>query len=51
MKHAVRTGKLPDKPYIQRKMKELRLCGDSLIGRRASSVAGWLRWMVRLTEE
>ena len=48
---AVRTGKLPDKPYIQRKMKELRLCGDSLIGRRASSVAGWLRWMVRLTEE
>lgn len=42
---------MPDKPYIQRRMKELRLCGDSLIGRRASSVAGWLRWMLRLTEE
>ena len=48
---AVRTGTMPDKPYIQRRMKELRLCGDSLIGRRASSVAGWLRWMLRLTEE
>lgn len=48
---AVRMGRLPEKLYIQKRMKELRLCGDSLIGRRASSVAGWLRWLVRLTEQ
>lgn len=45
-----KTGKIPDKPYIQKRMRELQLCGDSLINRRASSVAGWLRWMVQLTE-
>ena len=41
----LRTGKVPGKRRICERMRELRLCGPSLIERRASSVAGWLRWM------
>ena len=41
----LRTGAVPEKRRICARMSELRLCGPSLIERRASSVAGWLRWM------
>ena len=46
----LRMGELPDKRTISRRMEELKLCSPSLIGRRASSVAGWLRWMMGLAE-
>lgn len=44
----LRTGQLPEKSRICRKMQELNVCGPSLIARRASSVAGWLRWIWNL---
>lgn len=44
----LRTGELPEKQRICGKMQELNVCGPNLILRRASSVAGWLRWMMGL---
>lgn len=46
----LRMKELPDKKYIMYKMKEQQVCGDSLISRRASSVQGWLRWMMQLVQ-
>lgn len=43
-------GSLPTKQRICQKMQELEVCGPNLITRRASSVAGWLRWMVDLSK-
>lgn len=43
-------GFLPGKQRICQKMQELEVCGPNLITRRASSVAGWLRWMVDLSK-
>lgn len=45
----LRTGQPPDRRYIAGRMRERGLCGESLAERRASSVAGWLRWMRGLT--
>lgn len=42
------TGELPDKHYAAGRMRALGLCGENLIGRRSSSVVGWLRWMAGL---
>lgn len=47
----LRTGEVPERRRICARMSELRLCGPSLIERRASSVAGWLRWMRGLYSE
>ena len=44
------TGSLPEKRRICQKMQEFHVCGPNLIQRRASSVAGWLRWMMGLAE-
>lgn len=46
----LQNGFLPDKHRICQKMQELEVCGPNLIMRRASSVAGWLRWMLDLSE-
>lgn len=46
----LQSGSLPDKRRICQKMQELQVCGPNLIPRRASSVAGWLRWMLDLSE-
>lgn len=45
-----KSGKLPDKPLIERQIAGLHLCGESLIKRRASSVSGWLKWLCNLTD-
>ena len=45
----INTGQLPDKNSIEKKMKCLNVCGDGLIGRRSSSVYGWLKWIFNLT--
>lgn len=44
-----RTGLLPDKKVIERRMRELHVCNEGQIVRRASSVYGWLRWIFHLT--
>lgn len=49
-KETFEKGLLPDKEYIQIKMKQYGVCSDSLIERRASSVLGWLQWIFNLTK-
>lgn len=44
----MKTGCIPDKRYIANKMREYQVCGESLIDRRASSVRGWLYWIINL---
>lgn len=44
----MRMGELPDKKYVTKKMREMQVCGESLIDRRASSVRGWLYWILTL---
>ena len=41
---------MPEKLYIIEKMKQLNVCGNSLMNRRASSVQGWLKWIFILTK-
>ena len=40
--------KMPDKNAITKRMRELNVCGESQIERRASSVSGWLYWIFNL---
>jgi len=40
-----------DKVRIQQKMRELNVCGESLISRRSSSVSGWLKWIFSIVNE
>lgn len=44
----LQTGEVPDKCYIGKRMRELSLCGEGLIDRRASSVRGWIKWIIEL---
>ena len=37
-----------DSEKVQAKMKELNVCGESLLARRASSVRSWLYWILNL---
>lgn len=46
----LRTSQIPDKHYIAGRMRELKLCSENLISRRASSVSGWLKWIVNLAD-
>ncbi len=39
------SGEAPDRREIERKMEELSVCSQSLLKRRASSVAAWLKWI------
>lgn len=49
--YIVAKGDLPARSYIENKMREMNVCNNgTLIGRRASSVLGWLRWMIYLTK-
>ena len=41
-------GELPDNKAIQKRMKELNVCNDSQIERRAMSVKSWLKWIFNL---
>jgi len=42
------TKNVPEKNHIADKMRKLRVCGESLVDRRASSVRGWLYWILSL---
>ena len=44
----IENGQLPDQKDIQSTMKELNVCSDNLVVRRASSVLGWLKWIFNL---
>jgi len=46
---AIEMGNIPDKCYIENKMRELNVCNEGQVARRASSVQGWLKWMFNLT--
>ena len=46
----IRTGEVPDKAYIGKRILELGLC-DKSFERRASSVRGWLFWILNLISE
>lgn len=41
-------GEIPDKLFVIQRMRELEVCSEKLIGRRASSVVGWIRWIMNL---
>jgi len=41
-------GEIPDIGTIASKMKELNVCNDGVMTRRASSVQGWLKWIFNL---
>ena len=43
------TGALPEKEEIQGWMRSLHVCNEGQVVRRASSVYGWLKWMLGLT--
>lgn len=45
---ALRNGEIPDKKYIANRMRELNICSENLLMRRASSVRGWLCWILNL---
>lgn len=41
-------GDIPDKQFVKKRMYELDVCSEKLISRRASSVVGWIRWIMNL---
>lgn len=45
----IESGELPTIEWIERKMRDLNVCGEPQIARRATSVYGWLKWMFNLT--
>ncbi len=48
--YMTKTGTMPDKDHIAKKMRELKVCKEGQIVRRASSVLGWLKWIDHLTK-
>lgn len=42
------TGEVPDKKEIADEMRALHVCNEGQVARRASSVAGWLKWIGKL---
>lgn len=46
----IKTGDMPNKKDIENEMRELHVCDEGQIVRRASSVYGWLKWMFNLTK-
>lgn len=48
---ALRTRKIPDKYTIAVRMRELKLCSENIVVRRASTVGGWVRWIFSLINE
>lgn len=44
-----KTGRYPDKKVIGQRMRELHVCNEGQIARRASTVERWLEWIFNLT--
>lgn len=45
----IETGELPEKRFIEEEMRALHVCDEGQVVRRASSVFGWLKWVINLT--
>ncbi|MBQ4105213.1 MAG: type II restriction endonuclease [Clostridia bacterium] len=43
-------GELPDQTDIEKMMRDLKVCNEPQINRRANSVYGWLKWVFNLTK-
>lgn len=48
---SLKAGRVPDKYAIAARMRELGLCSESVVVRRASTVGGWIRWILGLVNE
>ncbi len=48
---AVMSEEFPDKRYIQQIMKKYKVCSDNLLERRASTVKGWIQWILKLVND
>ena len=46
--YTIENKMLPKKEMIMKRMRELNVCGESQVSRRASSVSGWLYWIFKL---
>ena len=47
---SISTGEIPDILDVAKRMRELNVCNEGQIMRRASSVIGWLKWVFNLTK-
>ena len=47
--YTIEHGELPTVSDIAARMRDLQVCGESQINRRASSVVSWLKWIFSLT--
>ena len=48
--YVINNGDVPNKRLIKTRMRELNVCQESQIDRRATSVRGWLYWIFNLIE-
>ncbi|MEF9920712.1 type II restriction enzyme [Anaerorhabdus sp.] len=44
-------GKVPTITFVKEKMLKNNVCGEGQIGRRASSVLGWCKWIINLISD
>lgn len=47
----VNSGQVPSRTRVELLMKELEVCGEASISRRASSVISWIHWIINLVTE
>ncbi len=48
--NVIESGELPDTADIEKMMRELNVCNEAQINRRASSVYSWIKWIFNLTK-
>lgn len=48
--YVINNGDVPNKELVKKRMRELNVCQESQIDRKATSVRGWLYWMFNLIE-
>lgn len=48
--YVINNGDIPDKNIVRHRMRELNVCNESQIDRRATSVRKWLCWIFNLTK-
>lgn len=48
--HIIKNEEFPSKEKVKKRMRELNVCNESQIDRRASSVLSWLSWIFNLTK-
>lgn len=48
--YVIDNGEIPDKIFVETRMRSLDVCNEGQIVRRASSVQSWMKWIVNLTK-